>query len=103
MSAKAVPPVSPMFNLRPIFREWFSLDGEDSPTVRRVAEEDARTTVVDDLALMRSVQGGLSSRGYRPGPLVIDPEMGLNSEHTVAAIKAWYVEAMRPAARCSIP
>ncbi|MCE2530237.1 MAG: hypothetical protein J4G11_10290 [Acidimicrobiia bacterium] len=76
---------------------------EDSPTVRRVADEDARTTVAEDLALMRSVQGGLSSRGYRPDPLVIDPGMGLNSEHTVAAIKAWYVEAMRPAARGRIP
>lgn len=81
----------------PFFREWFSLDGEDSPTVARVADEDARTTVAEDLALMRSVQGGLSSRGYRPGPLVIDPDMGLNSEHTVAAIKAWYQEAMGPA------
>ena len=56
--------------------------------------EDARTTVAEDLSLMRSVQGGLSSRGYRPGPLVIDPDMGLNSEHTVAAIKSWYMEAM---------
>ena len=81
----------------PFFREWFSLDGEESPTVRRVADEDARTTVAEDLALMCSVQGGLSSRGYRPGPLVIDPDMGLNSEHTVAAIKAWYQEAMGPA------
>ena len=78
----------------PFFREWFSLDGEDSPTVRQVADEDARTTVAEDLALMRSVQGGLSSRGYRPGPLIIDPEMGLNSEHTVAAVKAWYQDAM---------
>ncbi len=78
----------------PFFREWFSLDGEDTPTVRQVAAEDARTTVAEDLALLRSVQGGLSSRGYRPGPLVIDPEMGINSEHTVAAIKAWYQEAM---------
>ena len=81
-------------NRTPFFREWWSLDGRESATVRRVAEEDARTTVAEDLALMRSVQQGLSSRGYRPGPLVIDPDMGLNSEHTVAAIKAWYQKAM---------
>lgn len=43
---------------------------------------------------MRSAQVGLSSRGYLPGPLVIDPEMGLHSEHTVAAIKTWYMEAI---------
>lgn len=41
----------------------------------------------------------LSSRGYRPGPLVIDPDMGLNSEHTVAAIKTWYQDAMGIAAK----
>ncbi len=78
----------------PFFREWFSLDGVDSETVRAVAEEDAMTTVAEDLDLVRSVQRGLASRGYRPGPLILDEEMGLNSEHTVAAIKAWYREAM---------
>jgi phenylpropionate dioxygenase-like ring-hydroxylating dioxygenase large terminal subunit len=76
------------------FREWFSLDGDDSPVVRQVADEDARTTVAEDLDLVRSVQKGLSSRGYRPGPLIIDPDMGLNSEHTIAAIKTWYTEEM---------
>ncbi len=78
----------------PFFREWFSLDGKDSPVVRRVADEDARTTVAEDLDLVRSVQRGLASRGYRPGPLIIDPGMGLNSEHTIAALKAWYTEEM---------
>lgn len=81
-------------NRTTFFREWFSLDGEEAPVVHKVAAEDARTTVAEDLALMGSVQKGLASRGYRPGPLVIDPQMGLNSEHTVAAIKAWYREAM---------
>ncbi len=78
----------------PFFREWFSLDGADSDVVRTVAKEDAETTVAEDLKLLRSVQRGMASRGYRPGPLVLDPQMGLNSEHTVAAIKAWYEEAM---------
>ncbi len=78
----------------PFFREWFTLDGTDSDAVRAVAKEDAETTVAEDLALLASVQRGMASRGYRPGPLVIDPQMGLNSEHTVAAIKAWYEEAM---------
>jgi len=78
----------------PFFRGWYTLDGRDSEVVRTVADEDARTTVAEDLDLVRSVQRGLASRGYRPGPLIIDPEMGVNSEHTVAAIKAWYQEAM---------
>ncbi len=78
----------------PFFREWFSLEGADDETVLAVAAEDARTTVAEDLDLVRSVQRGMASRSYRPGPLVLDPDMGVNSEHTVAAIKAWYREAM---------
>ncbi len=78
----------------PFFREWFSLDGAESDVVHTVAEEDANTTVAEDLRLVASVQRGMASRGYRPGPLILDPDMGLNSEHTVAAIKAWYQEAM---------
>jgi len=78
----------------PFLREWFSLDGADSEVVRTVADEDARTTVAEDLNLVRSVQRGLGSRGYRPGPLVLDKDMGVNSEHTIAAIKAWYEDAM---------
>ncbi len=48
----------------------------------------------EDIHLVRSVQRGMASRGYRPGPLILDEDMGLNSEHTMAAIKAWYEEAM---------
>lgn len=76
-----------------IFRDWFSLDGVDSEVVREVAEEDSITTVAEDLDLVRSVQRGMASRGYRPGPLILDPDMGLNSEHTVAAIGHWYRQA----------
>ncbi len=78
----------------PFFREWFTPGGADNEVVRSVAKEDAETTVAEDLALLASVQRGMASRGYRPGPLIIDPEMGVNSEHTVAALKAWYQEAM---------
>jgi phenylpropionate dioxygenase-like ring-hydroxylating dioxygenase large terminal subunit len=81
-------------NRTPFFREWFTPGGTDSPVVRQVADEDARTTVAEDLDLVRSVQRGVASRGYRPGPLIIDPGMGLNSEHSVAALKAWYLEEM---------
>lgn len=78
----------------PFFREWFTLDGEPSDTVAHVAQEDSETTVAEDLDLVRSVQKGLASRGYQPGPLILDPDMGINSEHTVAAIATWYREAM---------
>ena len=62
--------------------------------MRQVAIKDRDTTVAEDLKLVASVQRGLKSKGYRPGQLVIDPEMGLNSEHTVAALKSWVLEAL---------
>ena len=34
----------------------------------------------EDIDLVESVQRGLSSSGYVPGPLVIDPKNGVNSE-----------------------
>jgi hypothetical protein len=39
------------------------------------------------------VQRGLKSRGYKPGPLVIDPKCGLNSEHSVMTLQHWMREA----------
>jgi len=36
-----------------------------------------------------SVQRGLNSRGYHPGPLVIDPKSGVNSEHSIAVLQQW--------------
>jgi hypothetical protein len=39
------------------------------------------------------VQRGLKSRGYKPGPLVLDPNCGLNSEHSVMKLQQWMREA----------
>jgi len=39
------------------------------------------------------VQQGIASRGYRPGPLIIDPEGGVNSEHSIRAIHEWILDA----------
>ena len=51
------------------------------------------TTVAEDIGLVESVQRGLKSRGYRPGPLVVDPEGGVNSEHSVMVLQQWMREA----------
>ena len=48
----------------------------------------------EDIHLVESVQRGLGSRGYRPGPLVIDPACGVNSEHSVAVLHGWMREAL---------
>ena len=52
------------------------------------------TTVEEDIHLVESVQRGLGSRGYRPGPLVIDPCGGVNSEHPVMHLQKWMRDAI---------
>jgi hypothetical protein len=36
----------------------------------------------------------LRSRGYKPGPLVVDPKGGVNSEHPVMHLQRWMKEAI---------
>jgi len=80
-----------------VWRGWYSIDGEDSDTIRRLAIQDRATTVEEDIHLVESVQRGLKSRGYRPGPLVVDPKCGVNSEHSIKALQGWMREAVATA------
>jgi len=50
--------------------------------------------VAEDIGLVESVAKGLKSRGYRPGPLVLDPACGLNSEHSIKTLQAWMRQAV---------
>ena len=77
-----------------VWRGWYTPDGVDSEVVRRLARQDLDTTVAEDIRLVESVQRGLASRGYRPGPLVVDPRGGVNSEHALATQHAWYRDLM---------
>ena len=77
-----------------VWRGWFARGGERTGVLDRLIRQDLETTVAEDIRLVESVQHGLSCRGYRPGPLVIDPDQGLNSEHSIAALHRWYREAM---------
>jgi phenylpropionate dioxygenase-like ring-hydroxylating dioxygenase large terminal subunit len=72
-----------------VWRGWYTVDGVDSDIVRRLAVQDRATTVEEDIHLVESVQRGLKSRGYRPGPLVIDPRCGVKSEHSVRVLHDW--------------
>ena len=58
-----------------------------------MAKQDRETTVAEDIGLVESVQRGLNSRGYRPGPLVIDRDYGVNSEHSIAVLQSWMRQA----------
>ncbi|MDJ0826725.1 MAG: aromatic ring-hydroxylating dioxygenase subunit alpha [Rhodobacter sp.] len=77
-----------------VWRGWYSVDGTEDPVVRQLAVQDRDTTVAEDIRLVESVQRGLGSRGYRPGPLVLDPGSGVNSEHSIAALQGWMREAV---------
>ncbi len=77
-----------------VWRGWYAADGDDLASVRGLAEQDRETTVHEDIRLVESVQRGLSSRGYFPGPLVLDPCGGVNSEHSVQTLQAWMREAV---------
>jgi len=76
-----------------VYRGWYNVDGAASGTLSKLAEQDLTTTVAEDIRLVNSVQQGLASLGYRPGPLVIDPEYGVNSEHSIRAIHEWIRDA----------
>jgi carnitine monooxygenase subunit len=77
-----------------IWRGWYTVDGADSDVVRSLAAQDRATTVEEDIRIVESVQRGLNNRGYRPGPLVIDPNCGVNSEHSVRVLQQWIREAV---------
>jgi len=77
-----------------VWRGWHTKDGTDSDAIHRLAVQDRATTVEEDLHLVESVQRGLKSRGYRPGPLVIDPNCGVNSEHSLRALQQWMREGL---------
>lgn len=76
-----------------VWRGWYTPRGEDHEVVRRLAVQDRATTVEEDIRLVESVAKGLKSRGYRPGPLVLDPACGLNSEHSLQTLQQWMREA----------
>ena len=77
-----------------VIRQWFSVDGVESDTLYRLAEQDLNTTVAEDIRLVESVQRGLESGGYNPGPLVLNPAGGVNSEHPIQALYGWLDEAL---------
>ena len=79
-----------------VYRGWYSVDGEPSEVAEKLAAQDRDTTVAEDVRLVNSVQRGLNNLGYRPGPLVIDPDFGVNSEHSIRSLHDWVREALSP-------
>ncbi len=76
-----------------VWRGWYTIDGEPSDVIEQLAIQDRETTVEEDIHLVQSVQRGLQSRGYKPGPLVVDPKGGVNSEHSIKTLQSWMRDA----------
>ena len=76
------------------WRGWYTVGGEESQVIRDLATQDRATTVEEDIHLVESVQKGLKSRGYIPGPLVLDPNSGVKSEHSIKALQQWMREGL---------
>ncbi len=75
-------------------RGWYALDGANCEEHFRLAKQDVETTVAEDVALVESVQRGLDSGFYEPGPLVVRPDGGVLSEHSIVALNNWVREAV---------
>ncbi len=80
-----------------VYRGWYTINGEDSEVIDSLAEQDLGTTVAEDIRLVESVQRGLTSKGYTAGPLVLDPDFGVASEHSVNTLNTWVREALASA------
>ena len=78
-----------------VWRGWYTIDGAEDEVIRKLALQDRTTTVEEDIALVESVHQGLGSRGYNPGPLVLDPACGVNSEHSIKVLQQWMREAVQ--------
>ena len=77
-----------------VWRGWYTKDGVEGQVIRDLAIQDRETTVEEDIHLVESVYRGLKSKGYKPGPLVLDPQCGVHSEHSIEALQRWMREAV---------
>lgn len=74
--------------------DWYFPSQDMADWERKLIEHHAANTFVEDQAVINSVQQGLKSRGYEPGPLMIDQEKSRFSEHAIAAIQQFWRESM---------
>ena len=66
------------------------------PEQLEVIELDWDTTVSEDFDIMDSVQRGVASRGYQPGPLIVDPSgiAGVHAENAVPHLHRLLLDAL---------
>jgi phenylpropionate dioxygenase-like ring-hydroxylating dioxygenase large terminal subunit len=79
-----------------VVREWWFPHAEPTTAERRVIDLDWNTTVAEDFVIMESVQHNMASRGYVPGPLIVD-ESGtadVHHENAVPHLQALALQAL---------
>jgi phenylpropionate dioxygenase-like ring-hydroxylating dioxygenase large terminal subunit len=72
-----------------VFRSFYSNDGKVDDILQKVIDNDRITTFQEDLDIVKEVQRGLKSRGYKPGPLIVDPEGGIDNELPIQKLHQW--------------
>ena len=77
-----------------VFRSFYSNDGKVDETLQKVIDNDRDTTFQEDLDIVKEVQRGLNSRGYNPGPLIVDPEGGIDNELPIQKLHEWLKAAI---------
>ena len=79
-----------------IYRSWFFETATPTDEQMKIIELDRTTTFDEDIYLVNSVQRGLNSRGYKPGPIVMNPEgfATTMSENATFAIKELVLNAL---------
>ena len=68
-----------------LIREWWFDTADLTEAQSRLVSDDWDNTVAEDFGIVESVQRGVASRGYTPGPLIEDPSgvCGVHSENSV--------------------
>ena len=77
-----------------VHRGWYSNDGSIDEALQKVIDFDRDTTFSEDLKLVKNVQRGLQSRGYRPGPLIVDSRGGIDNELSICTLHHWLRDAV---------
>ena len=76
-----------------VYVDWF-LPRDATEQDQKVFSEHASGVFAEDIPIIEWVQQGLKSRGYRGGPLMIDKEGSVLSEHGVAEIQELWKASM---------
>lgn len=77
-----------------VYRTFYSNSGEVDEMLKKVIDNDRETTFQEDLDIVKEVQRGLNSRGYKPGPLIVDPNGGISNELPIAKLHQWLRQAV---------